>query len=138
LAARSTRPGPATGTINVITILGGAEIDLRNAEIEGGRLTINTFAVLGGADIFVPDTIEVDAGGVFILAGVDEHGTARSPHPGAPTVKLRGYAVIGAANLCRVPPELLDRPVREIRESLPSENEIGQSNRAQITSDRSR
>jgi hypothetical protein len=112
-------------TINAIAILGGGEIDLRNAEIEGGRLTINTFAVLGGADIFVPDSIEVDAAGIFILAGVDEHGTARSPHPGAPTVKLRGFAVVGAANLYRVPPEMLNRSVREIRASLPSEHGIG-------------
>jgi hypothetical protein len=110
----------AAGTINAITVLGSAEIDLRNAEIDGGQLTINAFALLGGADIFVPDAIEVDTGGVFILAGVDEHGTARRPHPGAPTVRLRGYAVLGAANLYRVPPALLDRPVRELREALPS------------------
>jgi hypothetical protein len=130
----------AVGTINSIAILGGGEIDLRNAEIEGGRLTINTFAVLGGADIFVPDSIEVDAAGIFILAGVDEHGTARAPRPGAPTVKLRGFAVIGAANLYRVPPEMLNRPVREIRASLPSERgqgdfelgEIGDTRRGQL------
>jgi hypothetical protein len=115
----------AVRTINVISILGGAEIDLRNAEIEGAKLTINTFAVLGGADIFVPDTIEVDAGGIFILAGVDEHGTARSPYPGAPTVRLRGGAVIGAANLYRVPPEMRDLPTREIRARLPSERSSG-------------
>jgi hypothetical protein len=65
--------------------------------------------VLGGADIFVPDSIEVDAAGIFILAGIDEHGTARAPRPGDPTVKLRGFAVIGAANLYRVPPEMLNR-----------------------------
>ena len=130
----------AVGTINAISILGGAEIDLRNAEIEGGRLTVNTFAVLGGADIFVPDAIEVDVGGIFVLGGVDEHGTARSPHPGAPTVRLRGFAVLGAANLYRVPPEMRDLPAREVRANLPSERgwgdfepgEIGDKRRGQL------
>ena len=115
----------AAGTINAIAILGGGEIDLRNAEIQGGELTINSFAVLGGPDIFVPDTIDVDAGGICILGGIQEHGSARSPRPGAPVVKLRAFAVLGGANIYRVPPEMRGRPTREIRRSAMAERHIG-------------
>ena len=36
------------GRINAIAIMGGDEIDLREAEIEGGELTLNLVAVMGG------------------------------------------------------------------------------------------
>ena len=39
----------AVGSINAISIMGGDEIDLREAEIEGGELTLNLVAILGGA-----------------------------------------------------------------------------------------
>ena len=45
----------AVGSINAISIMGGDEIDLREAEIEGGELTINLFAFMGGATIDIPD-----------------------------------------------------------------------------------
>jgi hypothetical protein len=115
----------AVGTINAIAILGGSEIDLRNSEIEGGELTINSFAVLGGPEIFVPDTIDVDTGGISILGGIQQHGSARTPRPGAPVVKLRAFAVLGGATIYRVPPQLRGRPAREIRRSAMREDGIG-------------
>ena len=48
----------AVGSINAVSIMGGDEIDLREAEIEGGELTINLFTFMGGANIYVPDSIE--------------------------------------------------------------------------------
>ena len=42
----------AVGRINALAIMGGDEIDLREAEIEGGELTLNLFAVMGGATIY--------------------------------------------------------------------------------------
>ena len=46
----------AVGNINAVAIMGGDEIDLRDAEIEGGELTLNLFALMGGANIYVPDS----------------------------------------------------------------------------------
>src|SRR6201997_1080043 len=53
----------AVGSINAIAIMGGDEIDLREAEIEGGELTLNLFTIMGGANIYVPDSVEVETGG---------------------------------------------------------------------------
>lgn len=117
----------AVGMINAIWILDEGEIDLRNVEIEGGELTINSFALLCSPDIFVPDTIEVDAGGISILGGLNEHGTARSPRPGAPVVKLRSFGLLGGATLYRVPAKMRGRTTREIRKSMRHEHEIGGS-----------
>jgi hypothetical protein len=108
----------AVGTINVLAILGGGEIDLRNTQIEGGELSINSFAILGGPDIFVPDTIEVDHAGFMILGGIDDHGPVRTPRPGAPVVKVRAFGVLAGASIYRVPPELRDLPARQVRKRL--------------------
>jgi hypothetical protein len=105
----------AVGSINAVALLGGAEIDLRNAEIEGGELTVNTFALLGGPDIYIPDTVEVEVGGFSILGGVQEQGSLRSPRPGAPVVRIRAFALLGGANVYRLSAKMRGMSGREIR-----------------------
>jgi Domain of unknown function (DUF1707) len=63
----------------VLALLGGADLDLRQAEIDADVVTIWTFAVLGGADIYVPEGVEVDAAGFALLGGIDEHGADTPP-----------------------------------------------------------
>lgn len=108
----------SVGTVNAVSVLDAGEVDLRDAEIEGPELTINVFSLLGSPDIFVPDTIDVDTGGVYILGGIEERGIARKPRPGAPVVRLRVFTLLGGATLYRVPPELRGRTTRHIRRAL--------------------
>src|SRR5205085_899568 len=58
----------------VLALLGGADLDLCQAELDADVVTIWTFAILGGVDIYVPEGVEVDAAGFALLGGVDEHG----------------------------------------------------------------
>lgn len=106
------------GTVNAVSVLDAGEVDLRDTEIQGPELTVNVYSLLGAPDIFVPDTIDVDTGGVYVLGGVEEHGTARRPRAGAPVVRLRVFTLLGGATLYRVPPELRSRPTREVRRVL--------------------
>src|SRR4029077_15011770 len=94
----------AVGSINAISIMGGDEIDLREAEIEGGELTLNLVAVLGGATIYIPDSIELDVGGFSLMGGNTEIGSERPPRPGAPVIKLRAWNLLGGAPVHPVPP----------------------------------
>jgi hypothetical protein len=71
----------AVGSINAIGIMGGDEIDLREAEIEGGELILNLYSLMGGANVYVPDSIEVELGGVSIMGG-NEVAAQGSPPPG--------------------------------------------------------
>lgn len=105
-------------TVNAVSVLDAGEVDLRDAEIDGPELIVNVFSLLGSPDIFVPDTIDVDTGGVYILGGIEERGTARRPRPGAPVVRLRVFTLLGGATLYRVPPGLRGRATREIRRVL--------------------
>ena len=88
----------------VLALLGGADLDLRQAEIDADVVTIWVFAILGGADIYVPEGVEVDAAGFALLGGVDEHGADTPPRPGSPLVRVRSLALLGGADVWRVPP----------------------------------
>jgi hypothetical protein len=105
----------AVGSINALGILGGDEIDLREAEMEGGELTLNLFSVLGGANVYVPDSIEIDMGGFSILGGNEVKGSERLPRQGAPIVRIRGFGLLGGATIYRLPPEARGLSLREAR-----------------------
>jgi len=94
----------AVGSINAVAIMGGAEIDLREAEIEGGELTVNVFTLMGGANIYVPDTVEVDVGGFSLMGGHAEVGRERT-RSGAPLVRVRAFNIMGGVVIFRVPPQ---------------------------------
>ena len=80
------------------------ELSERLDEAYRARTMIWTFAVLGGADIYVPEGVEVDAAGFALLGGVDEHGADVPPRPGSPLVRVRSLALLGGADIWRVPP----------------------------------
>jgi Domain of unknown function (DUF1707)/Cell wall-active antibiotics response 4TMS YvqF len=105
----------AVGSINAVAIMGGDEIDLRDAEIEGGELTLNLFALMGGANIYLPDSVEVEVGGFALMGGHEEIGSQRSPRPGAPLVRIRMYNIMGGATVYRLPPQARGVGLKEAR-----------------------
>jgi len=104
----------AVGRINAVAIMGGDEIDLRDAEIEGGELTLDLFALMGGANIYIPDSIEVEVSGFSLMGGNTEIGTERL-RPGAPVIRLRAYNLMGGATIYRLPPQARGLGLHEAR-----------------------
>ncbi len=104
----------AVGSINAIAIMGGDEIDLREAEIEGGELTVNVFTLMGGANIYLPDSIELDVGGFSLMGGNTEIGVERL-RPGAPRVTIRAHNLMGGVTIFRVPPQARGLDLRGAR-----------------------
>jgi Cell wall-active antibiotics response 4TMS YvqF len=101
--------------LTAIAIMGGDEIDLRDAEIDGEELTINVFVLMGGCDIYVPDTVDVDVGGFSLMGGTDERGSRRPPRPAAPFIKVRAYALMGGTDVWRLPAETGRASLKEAR-----------------------
>jgi Domain of unknown function (DUF1707)/Cell wall-active antibiotics response 4TMS YvqF len=105
----------AVGSINAVAIMGGDEIDLRDAEIEGGELTLNLVAVMGGANIYVPDSVETEIGGFSLMGGHEEVGSQRAPRPGAPVVRIKMYNLMGGATVYRLPPQARGKSLNDAR-----------------------
>jgi Cell wall-active antibiotics response 4TMS YvqF len=103
------------GSVNSIAIMGGDEIDLREAEIEGGHLMLNMFALMGGTTLYVPDSIDVEVSGFSLLGGNTEIGSQRPPRPGAPVIQIRTYNLMGGATIYRLPPQARGLSLKEAR-----------------------
>jgi hypothetical protein len=99
----------------MVAIMGGDEIDLREAEIEGGELTLNLVAIMGGANIYVPDSVDLEVGGFSLMGGHEEVGREIRPRPGAPAVRIRVYNLMGGATIYRLPPQARGRSLKEAR-----------------------
>jgi hypothetical protein len=105
----------AVGSINAVAIMGSAEIDLREAEIEGGELTLNVFSLMGGANIYVPDSVDMEVGGFSLMGGHEEVGSERPPRPGAPVIRIKVFNLMGGATIFRLPPQARGLSLREAR-----------------------
>jgi Domain of unknown function (DUF1707)/Cell wall-active antibiotics response 4TMS YvqF len=81
-----------------VALVGGVEIDLREARFSGRQVKIRAFAFLGGVDIVVPDDIEVDVSGVGIMGGFD-HQESRSVLTNAPRLRVTGLALLGGVSV---------------------------------------
>lgn len=84
------------GEVNAI--MGGADIDLRGATLAPEGAMIDVFAMFGGVDIIVPEGWRV-IGHVTPLLGGFEDSTVPPTNPSAPTLTVRGMAVMGGVEV---------------------------------------
>ena len=84
----------------VATLIGGARLDLSQAELAAPEVTLTKVSLVGGVSIRVPSGIRVEASGLSILGGTQVEG-APDPGPGAPTIHIRAYSVIGGIRIRR-------------------------------------
>jgi hypothetical protein len=84
---------------NVITVMGGANIDLRQAELEGPDVTITVLSVMGGSNLVVPEGIDVDLSGLSIMGGRNYRPGRQPLPPGAPVVRVRAFVVMGGVSV---------------------------------------
>lgn len=105
--------------VNAVTIMGGCDIDLRNAELDTDDITINAFTWMGGTNVYVPDSVDLEVTGFSLMGGRSERGSARGPRPGAPRVTIRSFNLMGGCDIYRLPDETRDlsggRAARELR-----------------------
>ena len=85
--------------LNVLTVFGGSDIELHEANLPPEGLTIQAFAFFGGVDITVPEEVNVRIGGAGIFGAFDAKKRRREPIPGAPTITVNGAAIFGAVEV---------------------------------------
>ena len=57
--------------MTVVNVLGGADLDLREATLAAPEVEIRVFSLLGGSDVIVPEGVHVELGGFALLGGND-------------------------------------------------------------------
>ena len=87
------RPRPRT---NVISVMGSATIDLRQADLDGPELVIHAVAVMGEVEIVVPEGIDLDVSGIPILGEKSLDVRPGPARPGSPRVLVRAVPVMGS------------------------------------------
>ena len=79
--------------------MGGAEIDLREAEFDGDELHITCVCIMGGATFIVPEGIEVDLGGIAIMGGKDAKLANVPLIVGAPRIRITAVCIMGGMDV---------------------------------------
>jgi hypothetical protein len=95
--------------LTAVAILGGGEIDLRDARFAEHTVTINAITIMGGIQITVPEDADVQVNGIGIMGGFD-HSAVGSGSPGGPRIVVNGFAFWGGVQVQRLPS---DRPKLE-------------------------
>lgn len=81
---------------SLTAIMGGVELDLREADIEGAA-RIDVFTFWGGVDIKVPRTWEVRTSGLPLLGGWEDK--TEPPLGGGPVLDVRLVTIMGGAEI---------------------------------------
>jgi hypothetical protein len=82
--------------INAIAVMGGIELDLRDATLAAGVTEIEVLAVMGGVVVTVPPTVRLECDGFAFMGGFeDQLKQPASGDPDAPVVRLTGFAFMG-------------------------------------------
>jgi len=103
-----------------VAVMGGVELDLREARYSEPEVTLHAYTLMGGIQITVPEDVEVDVSGFAFMGGFD-HNASGPGVPGAPRLKVIGFAMMGGVEVRRKP---LKKKKREAVEGGP-QNAVG-------------
>ena len=84
-----------------LNIMGGADLDLNDAELADDVVELTVFSLMGGADIYVPEGLNVEVSDVAIMGGNDVALGNPAPTPGGPTLRLRLISIMGGTDVKR-------------------------------------
>lgn len=84
--------------LTAFALMGGIELDFREAALLEGTTEVQVFALMGGVKIIVPDDIDVEVNG-FGFMGAFEHVSQHVPEPGRPLLRIKGLAVMGGVEV---------------------------------------
>ncbi|MGX1757580.1 DUF1707 SHOCT-like domain-containing protein [Streptomyces lydicus] len=102
-------------------LMGGGEIDLREADFAGPEVVVSCWVLMGGVNVVVPPGVHVEVRGVGIMGGFDSREEGVPGEPGAPRVIVRGLAMMGGVGVERKLPRAEKRRLKEEQRRLKEE-----------------
>ena len=92
-------------THNAFTLMGGIDLDLREAHLAAPEVVITANAIMGGIDIVVNQWTRVSVEGVGIMGDYSQARDKVAPEigPQSPLVRVKGLALMGGVTVRRKP-----------------------------------
>jgi hypothetical protein len=98
-SARKGRWSPARKNYS-IAVMGGCELDFREAVMGPGVTELQVFTLCGGVEVIVPPGLNVESHGIAIMGGFEHRGDDyHNPDPHAPTLRITGVAIMGGVEV---------------------------------------
>ena len=92
--------------LNVFVLMGGGEVDFREARFGEPVAEITVAVLMGGLEIIVPPGVRVESNGFAIMGGFDLQMSDEAPGPDAPLIKVNGFVLMGGVDIkVRLPGE---------------------------------
>jgi hypothetical protein len=86
-----------------LAAFGNIDLDLREATLEHDVLTVVAFGFFATMDVYVPEGIESDIGGVVVFGHRNAHGNDVPAVPGSPLVRFDIFGFFAGVDLWRAP-----------------------------------
>ncbi len=88
---------------NAIAVMGGVDIDLREAELADGA-EILAIPVMGAVTVTVPEGVSVEMSGFALMGGNSGPDDKVLPLPNSPVVRVRAFSLMGGVVVERKKP----------------------------------
>jgi len=93
--------------LNTLSVMGGFELDFREALLAPGITEIQIVSVMGGVHIIVPPTLPVEMSGIAIMGGFEHCERAPAQlDDDTPLLRITGFVMMGGVSIeTRLPGE---------------------------------
>ncbi|MCZ0936189.1 MAG: DUF1707 domain-containing protein [Gemmatimonadetes bacterium] len=85
--------------LTAVTVMGGTDLDFRQAAFATETVSVRLLALMGGVDIVVPPGVRVEWGGIALMGGVSMPEPGTPPAPDAPVIRLSGLVCMGGVDV---------------------------------------
>lgn len=85
--------------LNAVTVMGGTDLDFRQATFATETVSVRLLALMGGVDIVVPPGVRVEWGGIALMGGVSTPEPDTPPAPDAPVIRISGLVCMGGVDV---------------------------------------
>ena len=107
-----------SGKTTAVAVMGGCDLDLRRAEIDGPEVEITAVAFWGGIKVIVPEGFDVELRGFSFMGGRSLRLRDVPIVRGSPRIVIRGFAVMGGIDVVSRSSQSGRRAARAVSEGM--------------------
>ena len=91
----------SASTLHVASVLGGCELDFRDAELQPGVNTVNVLGFLGSVSLIVPADLPVDVSGIGVMGNFDQNAAQALGNldSGSSSLRITGLSLLASVEV---------------------------------------